>query len=87
MYKCIGKRYDEHRQLVECQNTSDSPSRADRPEWGYLCETCSGGKAKFHKMESEPTNLAAMQCDPEEFRDQIESGFMAGMREGDREET
>jgi len=42
IYKCIGNRRGEHGSIVSCVNTSDTPSRTDRPEWGYLCPQCLG---------------------------------------------
>ena len=42
MYNCIGKRKGEHGSIFQCTNTSDTPSNPSRPEWGFLCPTCSG---------------------------------------------
>jgi len=39
-YRCIGGTRDGQR----CSNTSPVPTRADRPEWGWLCPACSGEK-------------------------------------------
>ena len=41
-YRCIGKRRGEHGTVVECANGSETPSRPERPEWGYLCPQCLG---------------------------------------------
>ena len=41
-YTCIGKRRGEHGAVVDCANVSESPTKPDRPEWGYLCPQCLG---------------------------------------------
>jgi hypothetical protein len=50
-YHCIGKRRGEHGAVVDCTNVSETPYRADRPQWGYLCPQCLGtqyGRPTFH---------------------------------------
>jgi hypothetical protein len=41
-YTCIGKRRGDHGSVVACANVSETPSRPERPEWGYLCPQCLG---------------------------------------------
>jgi hypothetical protein len=51
MFTCIGKRKGEHGSIVKCTNQSETPTRADRPDWGYLCSECLGtryGRAPLH---------------------------------------
>lgn len=42
MYNCIGKRRDSKGQLILCDSTSENPSVASRPEFGFLCFGCAG---------------------------------------------
>lgn len=88
-YQCIGQhRVRQHAsekgKLVRCENSSDTPSREDKPEWGFLCAECSSSQAKHEEM-AEQFNALANQQDPEEFRDQIAAGFAAGASRGFRE--
>ena len=70
MFTCIGKRKGDHGKPFQCTNTSEAPSVADRPEWGFLCLECSStryGRAplqveapdldKPNHMETEPSEL------------------------------
>ena len=40
-YRCIGKSKGPEG-LVQCAHTSAHPSNLLKPEWGYLCPSCSG---------------------------------------------
>ena len=51
MFTCIGKRKGEQGTIIKCTNTSETPSRADRPDWGWLCPQCLGtqyGRPTLH---------------------------------------
>lgn len=41
IYTCIGKR-KVGKEIVSCTNTSPTPSKPERPEWGFLCSQCLG---------------------------------------------
>lgn len=41
-YTCIGKRRGQHGEILPCTNTSEKPTNAERPDWGFLCTQCSG---------------------------------------------
>lgn len=89
MFRCIGqKRVRRHTadlgELVRCTNESETPTNPARPEWGWLCPSCSSAPAIGANALEEAFNYSAAQCDIEEFRDQIDSGFMHGMYESDR---
>jgi len=43
-YTCIGKHRDNHGHMVECTNTSETPTNPARPEWGYLCSDCANAR-------------------------------------------
>jgi hypothetical protein len=82
-FQCIGqKRVRRHSadkgELVRCTNTSETPTNAAKPEWGWLCAECSSMPAIGARPLEEAFNYSAAQCDIEEFRDQIDSGFMHG---------
>ena len=85
-YQCIGQHKmrahaGEKAKLVRCENSSDTPTRADRPEWGYLCGECSSTTTKHDELV-EGFNALANQQDVTEFRDQISAGFAAGASRG-----
>ena len=88
-FRCIGqKRIRRHPgdrgELVQCANESESPSLPGRPEFGFLCLSCSGAAPLRPAAIEESTNVGAMQCDAAELRDAAESGFKTGMYESDR---
>lgn len=90
-YRCIGKhRIRQHADsiaiLVQCMNESEVPSNPNKPEWGWLCPTCSSEKPQETPAAEEKFNVGAMQCDVEEYKDQIESGFMAGIHSSKEED-
>lgn len=78
-YQCIGQSRIKGT-LVRCSNESETPSHAAHPEWGWLCAACSNAPPTRFSPMAETTNLNATQCEPREYRDQMESGFMLGMR-------
>jgi hypothetical protein len=41
-YTCIGKRKGERGTVISCTNTSETPSIADKPQFGWLCPLCLG---------------------------------------------
>ena len=89
MFRCIGqKRVRRHPgdrgELIQCTNESAESSVAGRPDFGYLCPSCSGASAIGAPSVQDEFNCAAMQCDIEEYRDSIASGFVAGIRDSDR---
>jgi hypothetical protein len=91
LYRCIGQhREREHSDskpiLVRCTNESETPSNPNHPEWGFLCAKCSGEAPHGPRETEERTNVGAVQCDPEEYRDQMESGFMMGMHSSKEED-
>jgi hypothetical protein len=90
MYQCIGQRRvsnhaGERSTLVRCTNESEVPTNPNRPEWGFLCASCSGAPPVANSPKSE-SNVMAIQDETREYRDQIESGFMLGMRSSNTEE-
>lgn len=85
MFQCIGQRQvREHAgqpsKLVQCTNESEIPTRADKPEWGWLCSDCANRSPSGARPLEEKVNVGAMQADPEEYRDQIAAGFANGAR-------
>ena len=42
MYRCIA--IDE--KGVQCDSTSETPTNATHPEWGYLCSPCANQPAR-----------------------------------------
>jgi hypothetical protein len=84
MYQCIGqhrvKLHESDRsRLIRCANISETPSNPDRPEWGWLCSNCSGAPPVPNSPRAEEFNASAAQNDVFEYKDQIESGVMAGI--------
>ena len=86
IFQCIGQKYtqehaDAQRKLTRCMNTSPTPTRADKPEWGYICPECANAPAnRSNGQAREEVNVGALQVDPDEYRDQAESSFAAGVR-------
>jgi len=39
-FRCIGTKL-VGRDVIRCENTSENPSVADKPQWGWLCPACS----------------------------------------------
>ena len=90
-FQCIGQRkirsHEEDRgNLVRCTNISEVPSNPSRPEFGWLCSECANAPAAPHSSMTEGVNVGAVQSETREYRDQIESGFMLGMRDSNKEE-
>jgi hypothetical protein len=86
-FRCIGQkrisnRRNDRSELIRCTNESEIPNREDKPEWGWLCPSCSGEKPKGPKTYEEAENLGAMQADPAEYKDQIAAGFASGAARG-----
>ena len=44
MYTCIGKQRTNHGAIIQCANTSKTPSVLNRPEWGFLCHSCANAR-------------------------------------------
>jgi hypothetical protein len=65
-------------ELVRCENTSETPTNPDKVHWGWLCPTCANEPSKGAPPLQEAFNASATQCDPDEFRDAIASGFAHG---------
>ena len=85
MYQCIGQRYvkkheGDRGQMVRCTNVSETPSNPDKPAWGWLCHDCASAPSIRNSPKTESFNANAAQNDIEEFKDQIDSGFMIGIR-------
>lgn len=78
-YQCIG-RSRVGAELVRCTNESETPTNPDKPDWGWLCGACANAPAARNSPMTEAINVGATQSDPEEYKDQAESGFMSGMR-------
>ena len=90
-YRCIGRHKvkqhaDSTAVFVQCTNESETPSNLSHPEWGFLCPSCASEQISWTPAAEERFNAGAMQCDAEEYRDQIESGFMAGIRSSKEED-
>ena len=91
MLQCIGNKAirehaDERPALVRCKNTSETPNN---PKWPdvYLCPDCANAPAKGASPATPAENLIAMQTDPEEYKGQMELGFMSGLnRDAEGEE-
>jgi hypothetical protein len=84
-YRCIGhQQVREHAgqpsKLVQCTNESETPTNIDKPSWGFLCPQCSNAAPRGAKPFEDAVNVGAMQCDIEEYRDQVSSGFANGAR-------
>lgn len=91
MFQCIGQKRTvvhegERVALVRCSTESPVPSNVDHPEWGFLCSICANAPAVRNSPRTEPIDVSAMQSDPEEYKDQMESGLMMGIRGSDRNE-
>lgn len=85
MYRCIGqKRVRLHEsdrgQLVRCLAESEIPSNPDRPDFGYLCSECANAPPVQHSPIAERFEANATQNEASEYRDQMESGLMIGIR-------
>lgn len=77
MYQCIGKFF-RNRVLVQCSNTSETPSRADHPEWGFLCPNCSAARPAIPRKAFQAPVLdldKPNQIEPEEPGDLPEDGY------------
>ena len=76
-FQCIGQFYVKVKggsnQLVRCTETSETPTDAAHPSWGWLCEHCANSPARPAPAHKEPENLIAMQVDPEEYRELAEN--------------
>jgi hypothetical protein len=86
-YRCIGhrkisNRRNERSQLIQCENTSETPNFAERPEWGFLCQSCSSQPPLARREYEEAENVGCAQADPLEFKDQVAYGFASGARRG-----
>ena len=85
MIQCIGKtRVRQHAsekgELVQCTNQGE-PTNPLRPDWGFLCASCAASRTSTSLL-TEDVNVGGMQADPEEYRDQIASGFATGASRG-----
>lgn len=76
MFQCIGQHKDKGGSLTRCGNTSETPIWKDI----YLCSSCANERPNKHSPLVENSNVGAMQTDAAEYKDQMESGFMHGIR-------
>jgi hypothetical protein len=70
MFICIGKRKGEHGAIVKCTNQSEVPSRAARPDWGFLCQDCLDtryGRAPLHVDAVDFDKPNHLELDPSEL--------------------
>lgn len=70
MFICIGRRKDNHGRIIYCTKTSETPSNSARPEWGWLCEECSGaryGRAPLELSLPDIDKPNALEMDPSEL--------------------
>jgi len=79
MFQCIGQKKTSDG-LIRCINTSETPNNENHPEWGFLCSSCANSPAVRNSPTTEAANVSAMQSDPREYKDQMEAGFMTGIR-------
>ena len=88
MFRCIGQQ-EVNGKLVRCERESEVPSVIGRPEFGWLCSDCANASPRkgsrnrtgFATLNpDEEVNVGALQVDPDEYRDQAESSFAAGIR-------
>lgn len=85
MYRCIGQKRvrlheSDKERLVRCANESDTPSNKERPEWGFICKECIESPPVQHSPMVERFEANATQNEASEYKDQMESGVMIGIR-------
>lgn len=85
MFTCIGKRRGEHGTVTECGNSSPTPSRADRPEWGYLCPQCLGTQYGRQPLRLDLPDLDKPNA-PELEAFEMEPGSYSQIEESEAEE-
>jgi hypothetical protein len=84
-YTCIGKRRGDHGSVVACANVSETPSRPERPEWGYLCPQCLGTQYGRQPLRLDLPDLDKPNA-PELEAFEMEPGSYSQIEESEAEE-
>ena len=82
MYRCIGQSRERNGNLVRCNQESDVPTWREI----FLCSECANSRQSKKAAPPDSVELNGMQLDPEEYKDQMERGFMSGINGGDENE-